>query len=385
MLTPEDGHKRLTRFLSRLEAARVDAAVISDPRDIYYLTGVLPEVKIYHAPSLLFVGPGLDSWLATYTDEGEPGVDDCVLYEPNVQFTINPDNHRRLAEVIRGPLAHNQNLARLGYQREHLAHSLAGAIDSSASPGEWVEVDEILQDLQLRKDGDELALIREAVRADLIGYDRAQQVIAPGVSELEVLTECQMAVQRHTGRPHYYGGDFRANEFGGPARDRALEAGELYIIDAQADIDGYWSDMSRAWVVGGEPTDLQASVYDHLAALLNDVPTMATVGRDTRDFWRELDARIREHPEFVDTGLSHHGGHGLGLRPHEGPDITATRGGVFEVGNTFTCEPGAYTEALRCGIRLENNFIIAEDGCEVVLPYPLALIPDPNANYAPPR
>jgi Xaa-Pro aminopeptidase len=263
--------------------------------------------------------------------------------------------------------------ARIGYQREALPYALQRAVAGAAGDAEWHEVDELLQDLQRRKDPDEVECIRRSIAATLAGYSRAQAVIRPGISELEVMTECQAAAQRCSGEVHFYNGDFRSGELGGFARNRPIERGELYIIDAWSDLGGYWCDMSRTWSVGGEPTDLQQSVYAHLAAILRAVPELARIGRSTREFWAELDSRIREHPHLAKDGLIHHGGHGIGLRAHEAPDLNRDRGGAFEVGTVFTCEPGGYSDELRRGVRIENLFLVTEAGTTVLSEYPLSL------------
>lgn len=377
MLTLEGCRKRQERFLGRLEEAGIPGAVISEPRDIYYLTGLLPESKVFPYPNLLFLGPGLGSWIVTGLADGEGAVDERAVYPINTMYTLNPDNHARAAEAVRDLATRHRGLRRVGYQAEALPHSLAMAFGSGSGVKGWAPVDALLQDLQLRKDPDEIECIRRAVGATLAGYSRAQQVIERGITELEVLAECQKAAQLHSGQPHFYGGDFRSGEFGGPARPRPIQRGELYIIDAWSDIDGYWCDMARTWVVGGEPTDLQASVYAHIAGILESVPEMARPGGDTSAFWRELDARVREHPALADLGMRDHGGHGLGLRVHEMPDLNRDRGGTFQVGNVFTCEPAAYTEELNAGVRLENVFCITPEGTRVLVDYPLSLIQDP--------
>lgn len=377
MLTPEGCRVRQERFLSRLETAGIAGALISEPRDIYYFTGVLPEQKMQPYPSVLFLGPGLPSWLLTGLAGAEPLVDEVVVYPIGVYATLNPDNHRRLCELLPDLAQRHPNLAKVGYQAEGLPHSVARAFALGAAPGRWEAIDPLLQDLQLRKDADEVACIRRAIRATLAGYTRAQQVIRPGVSELEVMTECQAAAQRYSGEVHFYNGDFRSGEPGGFARNRTIEAGEMYIIDAWSDVGGYWCDMSRAWAVSGEPSHLQASVYEHLADILRAVPEMARLGRSTTEFWQELDARVREHPHLAEKGLAHHGGHGIGLRVHEGPDLNRDRGGVFEVGNVFTCEPGAYSAELNQGARLENLFLVTPTGVEILSEYPLSPVPDP--------
>ncbi len=376
MLTPDGCRERQHRFLARLEEAHLPAALVSHPRDIYYLTGVLPEMTSYPYPSLLFLGPGQRSWLATGHSGGEPVVDELLEYPTSEMGTVNPDNCRRLAELIRPPMRRTTNLSGIGFQRESLSRAIADSIEFAGAPRDWVPIDEILQDLQLRKDADEIACIKNAIGATLAGYTRAQQVIEPGRTELEVMTECQTAAQRHSGHHHYYNGDFQSNNPGGFARNRKIEAGELYIIDAWSDVSGYWCDMARAWVVGGEPSKLQAEVYEHLAGILMSVPKLAKAGESTQEFWRTIDARVREHPHLAKGGLTHHAGHGIGVRVHEGPDLNRDRGGTFEVGNVFTCEPGAYSQELRRGIRLENLFHVTDAGVEVLSPYPLSIIPD---------
>jgi len=376
MLTPVGCRARQERFLARLEALGLRAALISAPRDIHYFTGVLPELPIHPYPSLLCLVPGGRSWLLTGLGEGEPVVDERVTYPINVLYTLNPDNHRRAAALLADRLRGARLPSPLGYQAEALPHSLAAVVEAAGGVT-WVEIDAALQEQQLRKDPDEIECIRRAVRATLAGYSRAQQVIAPGVSELEVMTECQAAAQRFSGEVHYYNGDFRSGQFGGFARPRAIEAGELYIIDAWSDLGGYWCDMARTWAVGGRPTDLQASVYEHIAGILRAVPEMARPGRNTTEFWWELDERVREHPFLADLGMKDHGGHGIGARVHEMPDLNRDREGIFEVGNVFTCEPAAYHPDLRFGVRLEDVFVLRETGAEPLVPYPLSVVQDP--------
>lgn len=379
MLTLEGCRQRQERFLKTVADAQFDAVLITHPRDIYYFTGLWVEFKIFDFPSVLVLTPGGKSLLATWQQKQEPEavVDDRIYYPPGMFSTMNPDNCRRLATLLQDKAAAYQaKLSRVGFQAELATKHVVDAFLQSAGVANAATIDDYLIDQQLRKDPDEIECIRRAQAANLAGYAKAVEIITPGINELEVLGECSKAAIRTSGKPHYYGGDFRSGERGGPARDREIQTGELYIIDAQADVDGYWSDLSRAWVVGGEPTDLQQSVYDHIAAILKSVPDMVRPGLDCREFFRELDAKLREHPHLAQVGLTHHGGHGIGLRAHEGPDIGPERLGTFEVGNVFTVEPGAYTSELKAGIRLENNFLLTETGVENLSEFPLEITQD---------
>src|SRR5947209_1568662 len=148
MLTQDGCRARQQRFRAQLDAAGIEGALISAPRDIYYLTGLLAEDRHAPFPSLLSLatkgGSRLATWLAALVEARAP--------------------------ALRG-------IRRLGYQREALPLALGRAVERGASPAEWVEVDGILTDLQKRKDADEVACLRKAIGAVLAGYDRAQQAI----------------------------------------------------------------------------------------------------------------------------------------------------------------------------------------------------------------
>ena len=116
-------------------------------------------------------------------------------------------------------------------------------------------------------------------------------------------------------------------------------------------------------------------VFDHIKGILEDVPRVVKPGEKGTELFNMIDSRIRELPEFSDIGLIHHAGHAGGIRPHEMPDLNRDREGIFEVGNVFSCEPGAYNDDLNHGVRLENTFQITEDGVENLSEYPLEIVP----------
>jgi Xaa-Pro aminopeptidase len=87
--------------------------------------------------------------------------------------------------------------------------------------------------------------------------------------------------------------------------------------------------------------------------------------------FHEVQQRLAEAPVGI---FNHHLGHGIGLFPHEAPHLNPHWDETFEVGDVFTCEPGLYDEqALRAGIRLENDYLVTEDGVENLSPFPLEL------------
>ena len=310
MLTRAGSEMRHERFRAMLARRGLDAAVVSDPRDIYYLTGLLiPSFPGF--PALLYVEADGGSWLAAPTADGEALADDRVTYETNVLSTLNPDPMRRLAQTVAGHLTGKRAPRRLGWQAEALPRLIGEQLADTLRPGDWVAIDDDLAALEKRKDADEVALLRQAIDCSRAAYDAARAAIAPGVTELAVLEAAHTAATLHAGEIIFHSGDYRSGERGGPARDRAIRGDELYIIDAWSTYHGYWSDLCRTFAVS-EPTPLQREVFDHLA-------------------------------------------------------------GILEVGDVVSCEPGAYTPALNAGVRLENTFLITESGAELLSDYPVSL------------
>jgi Xaa-Pro aminopeptidase len=372
MLTQRGSALRQKRVREYLSENQIDAVLISDYRDIHYLTGLLLAKNL---PALLLLETEGHSWLAATTDGGDALVDDRLVYEWEQLGTMNPDPMRCLQKVVEARLKNAPSVKCIGWQAESLPRVLGETVANALHFDEWVAVDDALAGMQMRKDPDEVDLLRRAIQASLAAYTSVQKVIAPGVNELTVLAAGKKAAMEAAGEPIEHGGDYCVGELGGPARDHIIEKGQMYIIDAQGEYRGYWSDLCRTFVVGGEPTDLQQSVYDHVAGILADVPNLVKPGGRGTQLWRTIDERLREHPHLVDKGLIHHAGHGVGSRGHEMPDLNRDREGIFEVGNVFSCEPGAYSDELRGGVRLENTFLITESRVENLSEYPTNLIP----------
>jgi Xaa-Pro aminopeptidase len=376
LLTREGCRARQERLRQRLSDSNLDAIILVHPAEIYYFTGVLLPESFPGQPGLLWIETAGDSWLAAHSDDGDPLVDACYTYDSDLGGTINSYLRTQLGELVVERLqARGAGATRVGYQREFMPRMLAEHVDKGLGGAPtWVDVDEQLHQMQEVKDEDEIALIRKAVQVDLAAYDAAQKVIAPGVLELDVLGSAQHAAHLAASERVFHDGDYQSGQDGGFARNRPIEEGELYIIDAWATYRGYWADLCRTFSVG-EPTDLQESIFDHLRAFHDRVGDYLRPGKDSRECARSMDAYIREHPALAEVGLGHHGGHTIGLRAHQMPDVNATRGGVFEVGNVVSIEPGSYIPEARAGVRLENMYLITESGPENLSVYPMEIRP----------
>jgi Xaa-Pro aminopeptidase len=301
------------------------------------------------------------------------GVDECLTYEWQQFSTLNFDPLDHMTQVVAKRLAKETRVGRLGWQAEAVPALVFNTTDRLLGPDEWVDVDAGIREMQRRKDADELEVLRGAIRANLAAYDAVQQVIAPGINELDVLAAGYRGAMSAAGEKVFHDGDYRSGVAGGPARNRAIESGEIYIVDAWTVYRGYWSDLCRAFSVGGRPSDLQQSIYDHIAAVQRWAGRQLKPGLRGTELWRAMDERVREHAALAEVGLIHHAGHGTGLRAHTEPDLNRDREGILEVGNVVCVEPGAYVPEARGGVRLENTYLITETGAELLSDYPLQL------------
>lgn len=378
MLTREGCQQRQTCLLQLMHEQQIDIALLADPCEIYYFSGVwLPGY--YPAwtsfPGLFVVFADGTSWLFAHTDEGSALATERDTYEWGLLYTTHPDPARRLAALFEARLRGRAQVRRVGWQAEALPRSIGRIVQSQFAPDAWIPLDDALNTMQSVKDDDEIACIRESIRVNLAGIDAASKVIAPGVNELDVLAAGQRGAMRAAGRRVHHAGDYACGVMGGAARDRQIDSGELYILDTQTCHQGYWSDLARVFAVDGTLTAVQQEVYDHVAAILREMETLLKPGVHSSDITYHIDRQLRQHP-LLQAGLVHHAGHGTGLRSHEAyPDVNKERGALLVAGNVICVEPGGYTAQARAGVRLENTFLITEGGCEVLSKYPLVLGP----------
>ncbi len=374
MLDPVWTKARQVRLRALMERENLDLLYLSDPLDIYYATGQLLETHdaAGNFPSLAAFRADGSSWLVSFTMEGDALVDQRYSYEPAHAATMNPDPMGRLNEVVAAVVAGGSAPKRAGFQRESLSWLLHDTIARVQRPGAWMAVDTQLATMQAIKDPDELALMKRAIDCSAAAYAAAREIIAPGVNEIDVREAGHRAAVQEAGEIIFHNGDYRSGVPGGFARNRRIEAGELYIIDAWSCYRGYWSDLSRAFAVS-EPTSLQREIFAWIADVLRGVQNQIRPGRDGTEIWTWLDARLREHPHLRETGLRGHGGHSIGLRAHEQPDINRDRGGELLPGMVLCVEPSGYSPALNAGIRLENQFLVTDSGADLLSGIPLTL------------
>lgn len=360
---------RRQRLIDALRDARLELAVITDVRDCYYFTGALLPGDL---PAALFITAEGATCLACPPEFQPQGLDRIVSYEWNYRGTRHPDPLERFLTALDGEFR-PPRAVRVGVQGQSQLWRLSQVLER-AGAREFMSVDGILSNMQRRKDPDELEIMRASIQANIGAYTAVAEAIAPGVNELDVLSAGRRGATLAAKEKVFHDGDYQCGAYNGPARNREIQRGELYIVDAWTCYRGYWSDMSRTFAVGGEATDAQQALFDYIRWIQTQLPGLLRPGLDGREIYRAMDEMIRQHPPLRDAGLIHHGGHAIGLRSHEMPDVNPARGGTLEVGNVICLEPGGYFTAANYGVRLENMYLVTESGCEDLCPGDVELL-----------
>jgi len=155
----------------------------------------------------------------------------------------------------------------------------------------------------------------------------------------------------------------------GFVRGHGLQAGDVLVTGASADIDGYHSELERTMIVG-EPTAAQERAFDAMLQMQTHAIAALAPGLPVGEVELEV-VRLAEELGVRDN-LRHHVGHSIGLEGHEAPFLDRGDEAVLEPGMVFTVEPGVYFKELG-GFRHSDTVLITESGRRVMTDYPREL------------
>lgn len=363
-LDPQALRARQARLAELLKKLRCDLAILTRAESVRWLTGAW--VGPLFSPVAALDGEGRVMLVMPSRKQESPAVADEVFAYEEKRLSTMCDAPDQVTSGV-GVLLDNLQAApeRAGCEYTAASRQLVGALH-----GDWIDLDPYLFRLRRQKDADELALMARANEANRLMYERAREIITPGLNEIDLYNELHAVAVKELGEPlTYFGQDFRSGARGGAPRDRAAEAGELWILDLGVGLRGYHTDNARTFAVG-EPSDIQRDAHRRVADVFPIVEAQVKPGVSCKEVF---EAAKKELDPAAPWLFNHHLGHGVGLAPHEGPHLNPNWNDKFEVGDYFTAEPGLYHNDLRHGVRLEQNYVVTESGVELLTPWPLDL------------
>ena len=262
-------------------------------------------------------------------------------------------------------------------------------------PHEFLELGHLLDELRLFKDAGELKLMQKAADVSVAAHEAAMRAARPGIAEYELQAELEYVFRRHAGLPAYnsiVGAGANACVLHYNANSGAARDGELVLIDAGAEVQGYAADITRTFPVNGRFSPAQRALHDlvgqaHAAALAKarpgeawDAIHEAAVATLAEGLLRLGLLKGKLEKVIADGSYKrfyrHKTGHWLGLDVHDVGDYRVDgQSRVLEPGMVFTIEPGLYVDAndttvdakwRGIGIRTEDDVLVTKDGARML-------------------
>ncbi len=221
-----------------------------------------------------------------------------------------------------------------------------------------------ITELRLVKTPEEVLAIKRACRAGALAVSEGIRSTRPGLGEweMEALISYVQIREGATG-PAYHG-----IVGSGPnslvlhysASSRAMQDGEVLLVDYAPEVDHYVSDITRTWPVNGRFSARQAELYDAVLAAQQAGIDAVAPGKRVSDVQKACDQVLVERGfgELRRHGVSHW----VGMEVHDPGSLDRE----LAPGMVFTIEPGLYDVEQNIGIRIEDVVVVTESGCEVL-------------------
>ena len=220
----------------------------------------------------------------------------------------------------------------------------------------------------------EISCIKKGAKNLKNGINMALRITKPGVKEAEIAATIDyVTLKRGDSLP------FKTIVASGKnattlhyikCKDRVKD-GDLVLLDCGSGVDKYSADVSRTYPVSGRFTPFQKKIYDIVLKANKEVidmvkpgVTLTMLNDKVIDIYYEELKKLSyvEKREDVSEYYYHFVSHFIGLNCHDPFDKEKP----LVEGNVLTVEPGLYIEKEGIGIRIEDNVLVTEDGCEII-------------------
>ena len=277
-----------------------------------------------------------------------------------------------------------------------LNHVKAQARSGVSAPDEIVDVRKWLDEMRLYKSSAEQQLMRRSANIAASAHQRAMQKVHAGKMEYEIEAEFLHEFYRFGAQAPAYtsivAGGANACTLHYNSNNARLNDGDLLLIDAGCELDGYASDITRTFPVNGKFSAAQKDVYELvLAAQAAAIEQVRPNQHWNAPHEAALDILVQGFIDFgwckgskdavLESGAyrqfyMHRTGHWLGLDVHDAGEYKDKSGAwrMLEPGMVLTVEPGCYVRPAdnvpehfwNIGIRIEDDALVTSEGCEIL-------------------
>ncbi len=352
-----------------LQEHQLDALVLNPGPSLPYFTGM--HFHMSERPVIVLFSPANPPLIVL------PELESLKLNGLSYDIKSFPygENPATWIEAFKGAIqAGGLGQARIGVEPRALRMLELRFLEEAAPEAEFVSGETAVASLRMYKDPSEIAAMQQAVDIAQAALEATLPHIKAGVSERDIATELIMQLLQHGSgsrfpfSPIVSGGPNSANPHASPT-DRKLQPGDLLVIDWGANVQGYFSDITRTFAIGDVDPELAriADVVLHANRAGREIAAPGVAAGQVDVVTRT----IIENAGYAEY-FTHRTGHGLGLEGHEPPYIRGDNQQRLEVGMSFTIEPGIYLPG-RGGVRIEDDVLITEGGLHSLTTLPREL------------
>ena len=243
----------------------------------------------------------------------------------------------------------------------------------------------VIADMRMQKDDDEVALVKDAIAITDKALQFVMKRLEPGMAEYQAQADFEYTIRYNgaegTSFPTIAGSGANGTMLHYDTNQDICEDGSLLLMDLGAKYQGYCADITRTYPVNGKFTERQRQVYEIVLAANREIVKTAKPGMTLREL-NEVAKKVLaegcirlgliEKEEEIGTYYMHGVSHHLGIDVH---DVSAACNDKLRPGAIISDEPGLYIDEWEIGIRIEDDLLITEDGCECLSE---AIIRDPD-------
>jgi Xaa-Pro aminopeptidase len=240
---------------------------------------------------------------------------------------------------------------------------------------DFKDVSPIIADMRKKKSSGELAVLRRAIAITGDAQSAVLKTIRPGIPEFElegkILGAFTSGGALRAGFPSIVGSGPNSTIPHYFANNRTLIDGDLVVVDIGAEYRYYTADITRTYPANGKFTPRQREIYQLVLDAQKAVEAEIKPGKTrlmemtgfTSSFLRKSSLRAKDedgNEHTMDHFFIHGLGHWLGMDVHD----VGSYSGPIVPGDVFTIEPGIYIKSENLGVRIEDDYLMTEDGIE---------------------
>jgi len=277
-------------------------------------------------------------------------------------------------------LGHNEHIKRVTKNQQTRQDRMIAWCKEKYPLHEYHRAAKITRALRPIKSVEEVALMQKAADISVGSFERILKACKPGIKEYELEAELTYNLVRSGGSHHAFmpivasGKNACALHYN--TNDDVCQDGEMVLLDFGVCYANYNSDTTRCFPVNGTFSKRQAAIYSSVLYCLKEGSKLLKPGVIHAEYEQQMGQLVEaqliklelldaaavaaQDPEkplykkYFMHGTAHH----IGLDVHDVGLYSRT----LEAGMVFTCEPGIYIPEEGIGCRLENDYLLTEDG-----------------------